>query len=67
MSILSKKKILTTNRFFVKIHIVDELKINLLINNNVFNAQRISLNLKTQITTLVNCRNFQILIDIIAK
>ena len=64
---MSKKKTLITNRFFVEIHIVDELKINLLIDNNVFNAQQTLLNLKTQITTLINCRNFEIFINIIAK
>ena len=65
--VIIEKKTSTTNRFFIKIHIVDELKINLLINNNVFNAQRTLLNLKTQITTLINCRNFEIFINIIAK
>ena len=60
-------KISTTNRFLIEIHIVDELKINLFIDNDVFNAQKTLLNLKTQLTTLINCRNFEIFINIIAK
>ena len=65
--IINEKKTSTTNRFLIEIHIVDELKINLLINNNVFNTQRTLLNLKTQIATLINCRNLKIFINIIAK
>ena len=42
----AEKRILTTNRFSIEIHIVDELKINLLVDNDVFNVQKMSLNLK---------------------
>ena len=65
--VIVEKKTSATDRFSVEIHIVDELKTNLLIDNNVFNTQRASLNLKKQIATLANCRNLEILIDIIAK
>ena len=65
--VINEKKTSTTNRFLIEIHIVDELKINFFINNNVLNAQQILLNLKTQITTLTNCRNLEIFINIIAK
>ena len=56
-----------TNRFSIEIYIVDELKINLLIDNDVFNAQRMSLKLKIQTATLISCRNLKIFIDITAK
>ena len=42
----AEKRISTTNRFSIEIHIVDELKINLLVDNDVFNVQKMSLNLK---------------------
>ena len=63
----TEKKNSATNRFSAEIHIVDELKINLLIDNDVFNAQRVSLDLKIQIATLISCSNLEIFIDITAK
>ena len=54
-------------KFFVEIHIVDDLKINLLMSNDVLNAQKIILNLKKQTIKLINCRNFIVSIDIVVK
>ena len=65
--IITEKKTSATNRFSIEIHIVDELKINLLIDNDVLNVQRMSLDLKFQTTILANCHDFKVFIDIIAK
>ena len=51
----------------IEFHIVDDLKINILIENDVFRAQRITLNLKKQTIILINCRNFIIFINVTTK
>ena len=56
-----------TNKFEVKIHLVDDLKTNLFIDNNVFIAQRVKINLITQSVQLNNCQNLVALINTIIK
>ena len=51
----------------IEFHIVDDLRINILIENDVFRAQRITLNLKKQTIILINCRNFIIFINVTTK
>ena len=55
------------NKFDVEIHLINDLKINLLIDNNVFIAQRVKIDLITQSVQLSNCQNLVALIDIIFK
>ena len=55
------------DRFSIKIHIVNNFKTNLLLKNNVFKIQRISINIDNQTTILINCRNLIISINIITK
>ena len=56
-----------TAKFSAEIHIVDDLKANLLVDNNVLNTQKITLNLQNQTTTLASCRNLIVPIDTTAK
>ena len=65
MNVDNKQSVIA--KFFVEIHIIDNFKINLLVNNNVFNTQKVILNLKTQTVILVNCCNLIILINITVK
>ena len=44
----NNNQILITNKFDVEIHFVDDLKTNLLINNNMFIAQRVKIDLIIQ-------------------
>ena len=65
--IKKKKKQSIIDRFSIKIYIVDNFKINLLLNNNVFEVQRTLININNQIIILINCRNLIISINIIVK
>ena len=57
----------TTNKFDVEIHLINNLKINLLIDNDVFIAQRVKIDLITQSVQLSNCQNLVASIDTIIK
>ena len=61
------KQLSTIERFSIKIHIIENLKINLLLSNDVFNAQRASININIQIVTLIKCNNLIIFINIMIK
>ena len=56
-----------TGRFPVEIHIVDDLKANLLLVNDVLGAQRAAVNIDTQTMTLASCRNLAVPISTTAK
>ena len=60
-------QISTINKFNVKIHLINDLKINLLINNDVFIAQRVKFNLIIQSVELNSCQNLIASIDIIIE
>ena len=51
----NNNRMLITNKFDVEIHFVNDLKINLFIDNDVFIAQRVKINLITQSVQLSNC------------
>ena len=55
------------DKFSAEIHIIDDLKANLFIENDVLNAQKTTINLKKQTTILINCRHFVMFIDIVTK
>ena len=61
------KQLSIIDKFSMKIHIIDDLKINLLLNNDVFSAQRVSININIQIVTLISCNNLIISINIMIK
>ena len=63
----SNNRISIINKFEVKVHLINDLKTNLLINNNVFIVQRVKINLITQSVQLNNCQNLIALIDTITK
>ena len=63
----NNNQISITNKFDVEIHFVDDLKINLFIDNNVFIAQRVKIDLITQNVQLSNNQNFIALINIIIR
>ena len=46
--LLSNNRILITNKFEIEIHLINNLKTNLLIDNDVFIAQRVKIDLITQ-------------------
>ena len=56
-----------TNKFDVEIHFVNDLKTNLLIDNDVFIAQRVKIDLITQNIQLSNCQNLVVSIDTMIK
>ena len=55
------------DKFLVKIHIVDDLKINLLLRNDVLKIQRATININAQTITLISCNNFVVSINTIVK
>ena len=61
------KQLSITNKFSIEIYIVDNFKINLLLNNNVFKAQRTAININVQTITLINCNNLIVLINTTIK
>ena len=63
----NNNRISITNKFDIEIHFVDDLKTNLLVDNDVLNAQNAKIDLITQIVHLNNCQNLVALIDIIIK
>ena len=65
--IKNNKRLSITNKFLVKIHIVNNFKINLLLNNNVFIIQRVVININTQIVTLISCNNLIVSINTTIK
>ena len=60
-------RVSTIDKFDAKIHLINDLKINLLFDNNVFIAQRVKINLITQIVQLSNCQNLVASIDTITR
>ena len=65
--IKNNKKQLIIKRFSIEIYIVDDFKINLLLSSNVFETQKAVVNINIQTTTLINCENLIVFINIIAK
>ena len=63
----NNKRISAIDKFLIEIHIVDDLKTNLLLSNNVFKAQRAAININTQTATLANCNNLIVSINITTK
>ena len=63
----NNNRISITNKFDIEIHFVDDLKTNLLVDNDVLNAQNAKIDLITQIVHLSNCQNLVASIDIIIK
>ena len=49
--------------FKTKFHIINEIKINMLIKMNVMNSKRINLNFENKIMIIFTCRNIQISIN----
>ena len=54
-------------KFSTEIHLVDDLKTNLLINTNVMKTQKTKLDLKKSILTIEFCKNLVTSIDTIAR
>ena len=60
-------KIDVIDKFQIEIHLIDDLKINILIDNDVLIAQQIKLNLAQQIVQLDSCQNHVVLINVLVK
>jgi hypothetical protein len=60
-------KIVVIDKFQIEIHLIDDLKINIFIDNDVFIDQQIKLNLTQQTIQLNNCQNFVAFIDVLTK
>ena len=60
-------KIVVIDKFQIEIHLIDDLKINIFIDNDVFIVQQIKLNLTQQIVQLNNCQNFVAFINVLSK
>ena len=63
----NNNRISITNKFEVEIYLINDLKINLLINNDVFIVQRVKIDLISQNVQLSNCQNLVASIDTIIK
>ena len=53
--------------FTIKIHFVNDLKINILFETNIMTFQEMIMNLKTRILKFEKCQKLQISIDVIAR
>ena len=53
--------------FTMKIHFMNDLKINIFFETNIMTSQEITMNLKTRIIKLEKCQELQISIDVIAR
>ena len=60
-------KIVVIDKFQIEIHLIDDLKINIFIDNDVFTAQQVKLNLTQQIVQLNSCQNFVVLINVLTR
>ena len=60
-------KIVVIDKFQIEIHLIDDLKINIFIDNDVFIVQQIKLNLAQQIVQLDNCQNFVVFINVLTR
>ena len=53
--------------FTMKMHLINDFKINIFLETNIITPQKITMNLKTRIVKLEKCQRFQISINIIAR
>ena len=53
--------------FTMKMHLINDLKINILLETNIMTSQEMTMNLKTRIVKLGKCQRLQISIDVIAR
>ena len=60
-------KIVAIDKFQIEIHLIDDLKINIFIDNDVFIVQQVKLNLTQQIVQLDNCQNFVAFINVLIR
>ena len=60
-------RVSTIDKFDVKIHLINDLKINLFFDNDVFIAQRVKIDLIIQNVQLNNCQNLVASIDTITR
>ena len=63
----NNNRISITNKFEIEIHLINDLKTNLFIDNDLFIAQRVKIDLITQSVQMNNCQNLVVLIDTITK
>ena len=60
-------KIAIIDKFQIEVHLVDDLKINILIDNDTLIAQQIKLNLAQQTVQLDSCQNLVAFINVLTK
>ena len=60
-------KIAIIDKFQIEVHLIDDLKINILIDNDVFTTQQVKLNLAQQTVQLNNCQNLVALINVLTR
>ena len=63
----NNNRISITNKFEIEVYLINNLKTNLFINNDVFIAQRVKINLITQSVQMNNCQSLVVSIDTIIK
>ena len=60
-------KIATIDKFQIEIHLIDDLKINILIDNDILTTQQVKLNLAQQIVQLNSCQNLVAFINVLIR
>ena len=60
-------KIAIIDKFQIEVHLIDDLKINIFIDNNAFIVQQIKLNLAQQTVQLNSCQNLVAFINVLIK
>ena len=60
-------KIAIIDKFQIEVHLVDDLKINIFIDNDALIVQQVKLNLAQQTVQLDSCQNFVALINVLTR